>query len=205
MKQLLEKLSQLQDAYDLLSKANPDPVTAQAHADRIFDQAMTLLVEPQTVAQLDRFLSALQQNPDFPDIARSYLIQSREKFVRSETELTRPMNLRPGEIEEICEIFLQRYTDGQSIQNSEELRERLQLMHSSYCQGINSVRDQPRKLKKGTKLKLVNGVAKTVAGTGMLAVNSFFLSVAPPSSPAVILSCLGGIAAFIDGLEKLNS
>ena len=130
MKQLLEKLSELQDAYSRLSKGNPDPVIAQAQADQIFSQAMELLEEREIVTQLDNFLSALRGNPDFLATARNYLSQNRASFVKNEIELTRSMNLRPDEIEEIIEIFLQRYTDSQSIRNSAELRERLQLMHT---------------------------------------------------------------------------
>jgi hypothetical protein len=205
MNELLTKLNLLQNAYYRLSKANPDPDSALANANQIFGEVLILLGDPAVASHLDNFLIALRNSPNFPEVAISYLDQNRANFIKSETELVRSMRLRPSEINDLINVFLRRYTDGRSIQDSDELRERLQLMHTSYCTGIIASRGMPKKIKKATRLKLSNGVVKMVAGTGLLSANSFFLATVPISSPAAIVSCLTGIATFYDGLDKLHS
>jgi hypothetical protein len=202
MKQLLEKLSELKDGYARLSKANPDPVTAQAVVDQIFGEAIDLLDRPIIVANLDNFL-ARSSNPTFRLTARDHLNGNRAAFVKGETELTRPM-LKPSEIEKIVDTFLRRDSDSGLIHNSTELRERLHTMHRFYCEGIEEQRDLPRKSKKEAKSRLLLGVTKMVYGAGMLSANTFpFVSV--PESSASIVSCLAGISTFAEGLEQLQN
>jgi hypothetical protein len=201
MKQLLEKLSELKDGYTQLSKANPDPVTAQTVVDQIFAEAIDLLERPVIVANLDNFLTH-SSNPTFRSTARDHLRGNRATFVKGETELTRPM-LKPSEIEKIVDTFLRRDSDGELIRNSTELRERLVTMHRFYCEGIEATRDLSRKSKKEAKSRLSSGVTKMVYGAGMLSANTFpFISV--PESSASIVSCLAGISTFAEGLEQLQ-
>jgi hypothetical protein len=111
------------------------------------------------------------------------------------------MSLRPNEIEEIIKIYLRRRTDGQSIQSSAELREKLQIAHSFYCRGITAARVQPKTSKRKTKSQLGIGAFKIVAGTGMFVANCFSYLKDTPSS---ISSCLSGIDTFVDGFNTLK-
>jgi hypothetical protein len=204
MKQLLEKLSKLKDGYARLSKATPDPTTARRQVDQTFREVIVLLERPTVVDNLDFFLTSARANQEFGRTARSYIDANRTNFVKGETELTRPI-LRPNEIQGIIDTFLCRYENLQLIQNSAELRERLLIMHNSYCQGMDEARDQPKKPKKKAKLKLNSGVMKMLYGAGMLSANTYSFVAVPQQSPASIVSCLAGITALSEGLEKLQN
>jgi len=204
MKQLLEKLSELKDGYARLSRANPDPMTARRQVDRIFSEVINLLERPTVVDNLDFFLTSARENENFHQTAQNYIDANRANFVKGETELTRPL-LRPNEIQDIIDTFLRRYDDHHLIESSAELRERLQVMHTSYCQGIEATREQPKRSKKKAKLKLNSGVMKMLYGAGMLSANTYSFVAIPQQSPASILSCLGGIDALFEGLEKLQN
>jgi hypothetical protein len=179
-------------------------MTARREVDQIFSEVINLLERPTVVGNLDFFLTSASGNEEFGRTARSYIEANRTNFVKGETELTRPI-LRPTEIQEIINTFLRRYDDHQLIQNSAELRERLQVMHASYCQGIDATREQPKRLKKRAKLKLNSGVMKMLYGAGMLSANTYSFVAIPQQSPASIVSCLAGITALAEGLEKLQN
>jgi Protein of unknown function (DUF2384) len=200
MKLLLEKFSELKDGYARLSKANPDPVTAQRVVDEIFRETIDLLESSIVISSLDNFSTAYGKNTDFALTARNHINGNRINFVKGETELTRLM-LKPSEKENIVDTFLVRNGDSELIHDSTELREQLIFTHILYCEKIKTARALPRKHKKKEKLRLSKGLGKIIDGAEMLATNSFpFQPV--PHSPFSIGSRLTGLSVLSEGLAE---
>lgn len=168
---LPQSLRKLLKSYEQLSQAIPNPNEARSKADTAFAEVMALLQRPGLEASLDTVLAEVNARLQAPEELESYLQQNQETFTRTEIELARELQLRYQDFDKLVKIFLKGDETQQIVSNVAELRAQLQIMHSSFIQGIALTRQYPRKPKKWSRQKFVDGAYTSIHAVGTIALN----------------------------------
>jgi len=176
IKALLEAIAEWQIACDRLSRAVPDPKTAERNAQIAQQNVLAKLQDESVQCILDHFLQ--QANPEkaltlsAQDTLRQTLVAERSTIVDVEAKSVHPLQLSDQTLEYLIAIYLRSGTPGAVVTTTAELEALLKQLHAAIVAETTASRQLPKKSKRQRKRRLATGITFTAIGLGLLAGNT---------------------------------
>jgi len=167
---LLQALRDLTKARERLSRAVPDPATAESEADAALQRALALLDDPEITRALTELIPpARHRLLNSPDEFDTEFKARRSELIAIETKVMRRLGATEDDITQLYLSYQQTRAQREAFpQEVDALERRLVEVHSSKILQIIASRDLSRKKKKKRKRKIGQGITSAIFGTGVI-------------------------------------
>ncbi len=167
---LFNRLRDLAKAYDRLSRAVPDPSTAERDADTALERVNALLGDPEIAKVMGELIRAGHHRVlSAPEEFDADLRAKRSEIIEIETKIMRRIGAKEVDI---SRLYLS-YERSRSYRDQfpaevDDLKQKLTEIHNATKEHISQSRELSRKEKKKRKRKIGQGVASAIFGTGVI-------------------------------------